>query len=199
MSRNLGRKIHHINQSNTHVKLMNEIADVKSLLNTSTQMTKDLKTWLNELSMKKKDAGKSPRKTQAPSNRFDTPVLKIQGLSSLIETMSLATSITTNSVSASDVASSRQPLDDNSVSTSDVASSGQPLDDNSVSASDITSSGQPLDDSEMQNEVTPCEIPLASFDFDFELFNQMLEQEPIPEPTEAELVAHAFLREVLGK
>ena len=196
MSRNLGRKIHHINQSNTHVKLMNEIADVKSLLITSTQMTEDLKTRLNELSVKKKDAGKSPQKTQAPLNRFDTPVPKIQGL---IETMSLATSITTNSVSAGDVASSRQPLDNNSVSTSDVASSGQPLNDNSMSANNIASSGQPLDDSEMQNEVTPCEIPLASFDFDFDLFNQMLEQEPIPEPTEAELVAHAFLREVLGK
>ena len=91
---------------------MNEIADVKSLLETSTQTTKELKTRLNGLAEKKKDAGKSPRKIHAPSNRFDTPVPKIQGLSGLIETMSLAT--TTNkslSASDSDVASG-QPLDD---------------------------------------------------------------------------------------
>ena len=166
MSRNLGRKIHHIDQNNTHIKLMNEIADVKSLLETSTQTTKELKTRLNGLA-EKKDAGKSPRKIHAPSNRFDTPVPEIQGLSGLIETMSLATT-TNNSMSASDW---------------DVAS------------------GQPLDDSEMRNDsevqVNPCEIP--SFDFDLDLFNQMLEQEPIPEPTDAELAAHTFLRKVLGK
>lgn len=161
MSRNLGRKIHHIEQSNTHVKLMNEIADVKSLLGTSTQTTKELKTRLAE---KKKDTGKSPRKIQAPSNRFDTPVPKIQGLLS-----ATVTSTTTNdSVSASAVAT------------------GQPLDFDS--------------DSEMQTEVNPWFEPeFPSFDFDLDLFNLSLEQEPIPEPTDAELAAHAFLRKVLGK
>jgi hypothetical protein len=98
--------------------------------------------------------------SEPEANRFDTPVPKIQGLSSLIETMSLATTSTTN----------------NSVP---------------VSASDVAS-WQPLDDSEMRNEVNICEI--TSFDFDLDLFNQMLEQEPIPEPTDAELAAHAFLR-----
>ena len=63
MTRNLGRKVHHMDQSNTHVKLMSEIADVKSLLDTSTQTTKELKTRLNELAEKKKEAGKSPRKS----------------------------------------------------------------------------------------------------------------------------------------
>ena len=80
MSRNLGRKGHRIERCNTHVKLVNEIADVKSLLDNSTQQTKELKARLNELAEKKKEAGKSPRKIQAPSNRFNTPIPKIRGL-----------------------------------------------------------------------------------------------------------------------
>jgi len=44
--------------------------------------------------------------------------------------------------------------------------------------------------------LTP-EVP--SFDFDLDLFGEMLEQEPIPVPTGAELAAHAFLRTVLRK
>ena len=169
MTRNLGRKIHHMDQSKTHVKLMSEIADVKSLLDTSTQTTKELKTRLNELAEKKKEAGKSPRKIHAPSNRFDTPVPKIQGL--LIETMSpqaATTTMTTNPVSTSAIAP-EQPLDF---------------------------------DLEMQIEANPWFEPaskIPSFDFDLDLFNQRLEQEPIPEPTDAELAAHAFLRKVLGK
>ena len=60
-------------------------------------------------------------------------------------------------------------------------------------------SGQPLNsDSEMQVEVTP-QFEIPSFDFDLDLFSQMFEQEPIPEPTDAELAAHAFLRKVLRK
>jgi hypothetical protein len=41
------------------------------------------------------------------------------------------------------------------------------------------------------------EIP--SFDFILDLFNQMLKHQTIPEPTSAELAAHAFLRTMLGK
>ena len=49
-------------------------------------------------------------------------------------------------------------------------------------------------------EVNPqIEIPSFNLQVDLDLFNQMLEQEPIPEPTDAELAAHAFLRKVLGK
>jgi replication initiation and membrane attachment protein DnaB len=51
-------------------------------------------------------------------------------------------------------------------------------------------------DSEMQ--VDPgFEIP--SFDFDLDLFNQMLKHETMPELTSAELAAHAFLKTVLEK
>lgn len=110
MSRNLGRKGHRIERCNTHVKLVNEIADVKSLLDNSTQQTKELKARLNELAEKKKEAGKSPRKIQAPSNRFNTPIPKIQGLS--INTASPAT--TNNSASASAVASAATVTGQNS-------------------------------------------------------------------------------------
>ena len=59
--------------------------------------------------------------------------------------------------------------------------------------------GQPLDfDSEMPSN-PGFETPSESFDFDLDLFSEMLEKETIPEPTDAELVAHAFLRTVLGK
>ena len=37
------------------------------------------------------------------------------------------------------------------------------------------------------------------FDFDLDFFRQILDQEPIPVPTGAELAAHAFLRTVLEK
>ena len=60
MSHNLGQKSHHMIQSETHTKLANQIADIKSLLDNSTQKTKELKAQLNELTEKKKDAGKSP-------------------------------------------------------------------------------------------------------------------------------------------
>jgi hypothetical protein len=42
-------------------------------------------------------------------------------------------------------------------------------------------------------------IEIPSFDFNLDLFNQMLEHKTIPEPTSAELAAHAFLKTVLGK
>jgi hypothetical protein len=54
MSRNLGEKSHRIERGNTHVELINRIADVKSLLDNSTQKTKELKVArLNELAEKK--------------------------------------------------------------------------------------------------------------------------------------------------
>jgi len=69
----------HLNPGNTHVELINQIGHVKSLLNNLTQKTRELKARLNELAERKNGAGKSPRKIQAPSNRFDTPIPKIQG------------------------------------------------------------------------------------------------------------------------
>jgi hypothetical protein len=62
-------------------------------------------------------------------------------------------------------------------------------------AAHASGSGHPLG---FEFEVDPgFEAP--SFDFDLDLFSEMLEQEPIPVPTGAELAAHGFLRTVLGK
>jgi hypothetical protein len=75
---------------------------VKSLLDNSTQQKKELKVQLNELTEKKKEAGKSPQKIQAPSNRFNTPIPKIQGL--LIDTTSELSPATPNKfISASTI------------------------------------------------------------------------------------------------
>jgi hypothetical protein len=62
-----------------HRKLDSDIADAKSLLNTSAQTTKNLKARLKGLTDKKKEAGKAPRNSQAGANRFDIPIPKIQG------------------------------------------------------------------------------------------------------------------------
>lgn len=80
MSRNLGRQIHRAQQSRAHLQLDNAIADVKTRLTQSTQISKDLKAELKELGDKKKEAGKSPRNSHAPSNLFKVPIPKIQGL-----------------------------------------------------------------------------------------------------------------------
>ena len=59
--------------------------------------------------------------------------------------------------------------------------------------------GQPLDfDSEMPSN-SGFETPSESFDFDLDLFSEMLKKETIPKPTDADLAAHAFLRTVLRK
>lgn len=201
MSRNLGWKSHHIEQSGIHVKLMNEITDVESCLDTSTQITKELKTWLNELSKKKKIAGKSPQNICAPSNRFNTPILKIQGLLfTSVESPSQTIELpTTNSTTNNDsVSTSALTLNVTVPQVFQIPSQVMPL---TTGIPQSSGSWQPLQvdfDSEMQVEVNP-QFEIPSFDLDLELFNQMLEQEPIPEPTDAELAAHAFLRNVLGK
>ena len=43
------------------------------------------------------------------------------------------------------------------------------------------------------------EVDIPSFDFDLNLFSEILEQESIQLPTGAELAAQPFLRTVLGK
>lgn len=62
-----------------HRKLNSDIADTRSLLNTSSQTTNDLKIQLKGLTEKKKEAGKSPRNSQAGANKFNIPIPKIQG------------------------------------------------------------------------------------------------------------------------
>jgi hypothetical protein len=52
--------------------------------------------------------------------------------------------------------------------------------------------------SERNFGVNPGEVDIP-FNFDLDLFSEMLEQESIPLPTSTELAAHVFLRMVLGK
>jgi hypothetical protein len=81
MSRNMGRQAHRTVQGAMHHQLDNDIADAKSLLNTSVQATKDLKVHLKGLIDKKKEAasGKACRNGQAGANKFNIPIPKIQG------------------------------------------------------------------------------------------------------------------------
>jgi len=207
MSRNLGRKSHRIERCNTHVQLVNEIADVKSLLDNSTQQTKELKARLNELAEKKKEAGKSPRKIQAPSNRFNTPIPKIRGL--LIDATSESSPVAPNeSISASTITLADQisdvQLEDQTMfehDTVNTQTNDHPMDSIPQAAAPTplaSGSGNSLHfDSERNFGEVDSDIP--SFDFDLDLFSEMLEQESIPSPTGAELAAHTFLRTVLGK
>ena len=195
-----------------HVKLVNEIADVKSLLDNSTQQTKELKARLNELAEKKKEAGKSPRKIQAPSNRFNTPIPKIRGLR--IDTTSKSSSAAPNeSMSASTIPLADQisevQLEDQTMfehDTVNTQTNNHPMDSVShifqaAAPTPLASgSGNSLQfDSERNFGANPGEVDIPSFDFDLNLFSEMLEQESIPLPTGAELAAHAYLRTVLGK
>jgi hypothetical protein len=82
MSRNMGRQAHRAVQVSMHRKLDDDIADTKSLLNTSVQATKDLKAHLKGLTGKKKEAaasGKAHRSSQVDANKFNIPIPKIQG------------------------------------------------------------------------------------------------------------------------
>ena len=81
MSRNLGRQAHRAVQGAMHHKLDDDIADTRSLLNTSVQATKDLKAHLKGLTDKKKEAagGKTQRNSHAGANTFNIPIPKIQG------------------------------------------------------------------------------------------------------------------------
>ena len=85
MSRNLGRQAHREAQNTTHRTIDRDIADTRSLLDTSAQMTKDLKAQLKELTEKKKEAGKAPRNNQAASNKFNVPIPKIRSVGAMIE------------------------------------------------------------------------------------------------------------------
>ena len=91
MSCNLRQQAHREEQNTTHQELDSDIADTRSLLDTSAQMTKDLKAQLKELTDKKKEAGKSPQKSQAALNKFNIPIPKIQSVSATIEAASEST------------------------------------------------------------------------------------------------------------
>ena len=76
MSHNLGRQAHRSQRGTAHRKLDDDIVDTRSLLDISSQTTKDLKAQLKELTDKKKEAGKTPRNSQAASNKFNIPIPK---------------------------------------------------------------------------------------------------------------------------
>ena len=163
MSHNLGQKSHCMDQSETHTKLTNQIADIKSLLDNSTQKTKELKAQLNELTEKEKDTGKSPQNIQAPSNRFNTLIPKIQGL--FINTMLPATVNNITSGLSSDMQSKDQITSECNAQICDRTQDLVP--------SHVFLSEQPLDfDSEMPSN-SGFETPSESFDFDLDLFSEM--------------------------
>ena len=259
-----------------HCKLDSDIADTRSLLNTSAQATKNLKIQLKELTEKKKDAGKSPRKSQAGANKFNIPIPKIQGITSTI--LSSESTPTTNSESDTEM-QKKTPIADIQVrGISESESESTPtfeddlkdiemgseeithVDVKSASvatavetASTLTSeSNLKAADSEML-QIAPINVPGQLVDhtpthellmfkppvpsdalvwtqavetinngseemgltqmsrytshwhpgfelppLDLELLNATLENEPIPEPTAAEVAAYLFLRESIG-
>lgn len=78
MRRNLGRQAYRAVEGAKHRKLDSDIADTRSLLNTSAQTMKDLKAQLKGLTDKKKEAG-GWRNSQTGTNIFNIPIPKING------------------------------------------------------------------------------------------------------------------------
>jgi hypothetical protein len=194
MSRNLGRQVHRAEKDTTHRKLDNDIADTRSLLNASAQTAKDLKAQLKELTEKKKEAGKSPRKSQAASNKFNIPIPKIRGGS---------TTTVTNAVFKHNPTF---PTHDNlsqTVFPSPVQHPSSPvtpvpgLGDHDALAPTMTGVmglvGTPYIDSEEENHPGLQLPPL-----DLDLLYMSLENEPVAEPTAEEVVAYHFLKNALG-
>ena len=66
-------------------ELNDDIADTRSLLNTSSQMTKDVKARLKELTDKKKETSKVPRNNQAASNKSNAHIPKMGAGSALTQ------------------------------------------------------------------------------------------------------------------
>ena len=168
MSRNLGRQTHRTQQDTTHHKLDDDIADTRSLLNTSTQAMKDLKTQLKELTDKKKESGKAPWNSQAVSNKFNVPIPKIRAGSATTE-------------AAFELAPSSPTPNNKNVEIAPI-----------VLPFEI---GTPSNDSDEA-------MYHPGFDFpplDLDLFNMVLENEPVPEPTAEETAAYQFLKYSLGK
>jgi len=133
----------------------------------------------------------SPRKIEAPSNRFDTPILKIRGRH-LIDTTPESSSGTTTPAAASFVTLVDEIAYDTQMNDHTLDPVPQWFQPQAAAPASV--SGHPLGLEFGVN--SGFEAP--SFDFDLDLFSETLEQEPIPVPTGAELAAHAFLRTVLG-
>ena len=165
MSRNLGRQAHRAQQDTTHRKLDDDIVDTRSLLNTSTQAMKDLKTQLKELTNKKKEAGKAPRNNQAASNKFDVPIPKIR-----------AGSATTN---AEFELTPGSPTPNEDVEMQEIMPIDLPFE-----------IGTPSNDSEEARYHPGFDLP----SLDLDSFNFVLENELVPDPTAEEVAAYQFLK-----
>lgn len=190
MRRNLGRQSTRAERTRTHLKLDNQITEVKSLLTTDTpsQTTKDLKAQLKDLQAQKKEAGKSPRHSQAPSNRFNVPIPKIQGLQ----------------LSQQSNHTSQSPP----VSPENSESNGIQEDFSAMLTERTDPSHHYLEHMAEEStlraafEIDRTVGTHAAFDFqpfDVDSFLTMLDKEPIPGPTAAEMAAHQYLRAALGK
>lgn len=191
MSRNLGRQAHRAEQYTTHRKLDSDIADTKSLLNASAQTAKDLKAQLKELTEKKKEVGKSPRKSQAVSNKFTIPIPKIRG-SSTTTTMTNAVfehNPNDNNLSQAVFPSPVQP-------PSPVPGLGDAGDAPTMTGVTAPGPGPYINSAESEEDYDHPGFHLPPLDLD--LLYMSLEKEPVAEPTAEEVAAYHFLKNALG-
>ena len=203
MSHNLGRQAHWSQRGTAHRKLDNDIVDTRSLLDISSQTTKDLKAQLKELTDKKKEAGKTPRNSQAASNKFNVPIPKI-GAGSLSATTDVAFELAPSSAPNSDVEKQEiQPIDVPIVNYAmaptvpthhDDFSAFQPLSPVPGVLGLLSEIGTHYDSEDARYHPGFDLPPL-----DLDLFNLMLENEQVPEPTAEEIAAYQFLKYSLGK
>jgi hypothetical protein len=203
MSRNLGRQAHRAEQNTTHRKLDSDIADTRSLLNASAQTAKDLKAQLKELTEKKKEVGKSPRNSQAASNKFNIPIPKIRGGSTTGTTMTNHAVFehnpsfpTDNHLSPSQaVFPNRVPSQSASPSRLGVlALTG--LGDAPTMTGVMSLDTGPYINFESEEEYDHPGFHLPPLDLD--LLYMTLEKEPVAEPTAEEVAAYNFLKNALG-
>ena len=197
MSRNLGRQVHRSQQDTTHRKLDDDIADTRSLLDTSSQTMKDLKAQLKELTDKKKEAGKAPRNSQAASNKFNVPIPKIGACSATFEPA--PSSAPNSDVEMLENAPIDVPIVNYAMAPThrDDLSVFRPL---SPVPGMLGSLGLPSEIGTHYNSEDASYHP--GFDLpplDFDLFNLMLENEQVPEPTAEEMAAIQFLKDSLGQ
>ena len=196
MSRNLGRQVHRSQQDTTHRKLDDDIADTRSLLDTSSQTTKNLKAQLKELTDKKKKASKAPQNSQAASNKFDVPIPEVGAGSATFE-------LAPTSAPNSDVEMQENaPVD-------------KPIIHHAVAPThhDNLSVFRPLSPVPLPGVLGSLGLPSVigtyydsdyhpGFDLpplDSNLLNLMLENEQVPEPTAEEIAAIQFLKHSLGQ
>jgi hypothetical protein len=183
--------------------LDDDIADTRSLLNSSSQTMKDLKAQLKELTDKKKEAGKAPRNSQAMSNKFNVPIPKI-GAGSATTDVAIEFRVAPSSAPDSGV---------DSVEVQEIAPVDVPIVNYAMAPTqqDDFSVFQPLSpvpgvlglpseigthyDSEDARYHPGFDLP----PLDLDLFNLMLENEQVPEPTAEEIAAYEFLKYSLGK